>query len=55
MTLEEFDDSNFSLMFPRGDADLKKFAELRALSGESLTPSELFYITEYILEGMAEL
>ena len=55
MTLEEFDDSSYSLIFPRGDADLKKFAELREISWEPLTPAELFYITEYILEGMAEL
>ena len=55
MKMEEFDDQKCSLIFPRGEADLKKFAELRVQSGDPLSASELFYITEYILEGMAEL
>ena len=54
MKKEEHDNIK-TLIFNRGDCDLKTFANLRSTIGNPLTPGELFYITLYLLNSMKEL
>ena len=52
---KETDDDIKTLIFSRGDCDLKTFAKLRSKIGNPLTPGELFYITLYLLNSMKDL
>ena len=56
MEMKKQEDENIkTLIFNRGDCDLKTFAKLRSKIGNALTPGELFYITQYLLNSMKEL
>ena len=52
---KESHDNIKTLIFSRGDCDLKTFANLRSTIGNPLTSGELFYITLYLLNSMKEL
>ena len=55
MKLKHAIDEKKTLVFDRGDCDLKKFTELRQSTGTPLTTREFLYITDYIIKIMKEL
>ena len=54
MKKESYDNIK-TLIFNRGDCDLKTFAKLRSKIGNPLTAGELFYIALYLLNSMKQL
>ena len=55
MKEEEEQDNIKTLIFSRGDCDLKIFTKLRSEIKNPLTPGELFYIALHLLNSMKEL
>ena len=55
MKLKHVIEEKKTLVFARGDCDLKKFTEIRQSAGTPLTTGEILYIAEYMISTMKEL
>ena len=52
MKLKHFIEEKKTLVFDRGDCDLRKFTEIRQSTGTPLTTGEILYIAEYMINTM---